>query len=425
MNVSEVSTSLAGVRDDSVRPQGHIVIGITHPQTCLTLTGRLRALREAGFRVTLVSSPGELLDRTAAREGVEAIALPMRRSIAPLSDLVSLVRLWRLLVRLKPDVAEFSTPKAGLLGTFASWVAGVPARVYMLRGLKLETSKGLKRALLLAAERAASACAQAVLCNSESMRSAALALGIAPVEKLHLIGQGSSNGVDVARFSPGPSEVRGQLGIPHEVPVVGFVGRLTKDKGIPELVEAFDAILVKEPEARLLLVGWFDAAEDALTARWRARVANHPRIHCTGFVSDTAPYYRAMDIMVLPSWREGFPNVVLEAAATGIPVITTECTGSRDSVVPEVTGLLIPPGYPEAISEAVLKLLSEPALQQRMGVAARTWVCRHFSDERVLQLAVSFYKSLSQPVAVSESGVPLVPSGGGNALAKWMHFTEY
>jgi glycosyltransferase involved in cell wall biosynthesis len=206
--------------------------------------------------------------------------------------------------------------------------------------------------------------------------------------------------------------------------VVGFVCRLTRDKGIPELIEAFDTILTREPEARLLLVGWFDASEDALAARWRARIANHPRIHCTGFVADTAPYYRAMDVLVLPSWREGFPNVVLEAAATGVPVITTQCTGSRDSVVPEVTGLVIPPGYPEAISEAVLRLLREPARRQRMGAAARSWVCRHFADTRVLLLAVSFYKSLLKPVPAAESAVPLTPAGGGNAVAKWLYSRE-
>jgi glycosyltransferase involved in cell wall biosynthesis len=398
MYVSEAPQFVAGVLRESTQRPYHIVIGITHPQTCLTLTGRLRALRNAGFRVTLISSPGELLDRTAAREGVEAVSLPMRREIAPLADLVSLLRLWWVLWRLRPDVAEFSTPKAGLLGGLASWLAGVPARVYMLRGLKLETSKGIKRAILLAAERASSRFAQVVLCNSESMRSEAVALGVAPSAKMQLLGSGSSNGVDVERFSPGPSDVRSRLNIPDEAPVVGFVGRLTRDKGIPELVEAFDTILKDAPEARLLLVGWFDASEDALGAGVRARIESHPRIHCTGFVVDTAPYYRAMDLMVLPSWREGFPNVVLEAAATGLPVITTECTGSRDSVVPEVTGLLIPPGYPEAISEAVLKLLRDPRQRRRMGDAARDWVCAHFADELVLRLATAFYSSLLKPV---------------------------
>ena len=200
--------------------------------------------------------------------------------------------------------------------------------------------------------------------------------------KLHLLGSGSSNGVDVERFSPGPGILRARLGLPPDAPVVGFVGRLTRDKGLPELVEAFDAILAAKPQAHLLLVGWFDASEDALDRDLRIRIKNHPRIHMTGYVADTAPYYRAMDVMVLPTWREGFPNVVLEAAASGIPVVTTLCTGSRDSVVPEVTGLLIPPGYPAAISEAVLQLLRNPERRCRMGKAARAWVLENYVKGR-------------------------------------------
>jgi glycosyltransferase involved in cell wall biosynthesis len=371
-----------------------IVVGITHPQTCLNLTGRLRVLRQAGFRVILVSSPGELLYRMAAAEGVEAVAISMERQMAPFADLISLARLCWLLLWLRPEMVEFSTPKAGLLGTLAAALCDVPHRIYMLRGLKLESTTGFKRWILLAAERLAASCAQVVLCNSESMRSEALSLGLAPAAKLRLLGEGSSNGVNVVRFSPGSSDVREQLGLPRAVPVVGFVGRLTRDKGLPELIEAFDMILKSQPEAHLLLVGWFDTSEDALSAALRARILNQPRIHCTGYVADTAPYYRAMDLMVLPTWREGFPNVVLEAAATGVPVITTLSTGSRDSVVPEVTGLLIPPGYPEAISEAVLKLLGNPEGRKRMGVAARAWILEHFVDERVLGLAAAFYKSM-------------------------------
>jgi len=399
MFVSEALRFDTELQGYSTQPSPHIVVGITHPQTCLTLTGRLRALREAGFRVTLVSSPGELLGRTAAREGVDAIAIPMQRGIAPVADIVSLARLCWLLLRLRPDMTEFSTPKAGLLGTLAAMFCGVPRRVYMLRGLKLETCTGFKRLILLAAERLASACAHVVLCNSHSLRAEALALGVAPAAKLLLLGEGSSNGVDVERFSPGPSDVRDRLGLPRGVPVLGFVGRLTRDKGLPELIEAFDTILKAEQEAHLLLVGWFDASEDALSASLRTRIESHPHIHCTGFVADTAPYYRAMDVMVLPSWREGFPNVVLEAAATGIPVVTTISTGSRDSVVPEVTGLLIPPGYPEAISEAVLKLLRNPERRRRMGQAARAWVLENFANECVLGLITALYKSMLEPAA--------------------------
>jgi glycosyltransferase involved in cell wall biosynthesis len=407
MSVSEAPRFASELQVFTTQPAPHIVVGITHPQTCLTLTGRLHALRNAGFRVTLVSSPGELLDRTAAHEGVESIAIPIRREIAPIADIVSLARLWWLLLRLRPDLTEFSTPKAGLLGNFAAWLTGVPARIYMLRGFKLDTSVGFKRRILLAAERVTSACAQVVLCNSASLCAEALALDVAPEAKLNLLGDGSSNGVDVDRFSPGPSDVRDQLGLPRELPLVGFVGRLTRDKGLPELIEAFDAIVKAEPEAHLLLVGWFDASEDALSANLRGRIESHPRIHCTGFVADTAPYYRAMDLMVLPTWREGFPNVVLEAAATGVPVVTTISTGSRDSVVPEVTGLLIPPGYPEAISEAVLKLLRDPARRERMGEAARAWVVEHYSNERVLGLITAFYRSLLAPATRRNLAAPI------------------
>ena len=406
---SQVSTRLAAPSLTSQRP--HIVVGITNPQTCLVLGGRLRTLREAGFRVTLVSNPGELLTITAKQEGVESIAIPMQREIAPAADLLSLLRLCRLLWRLKPDMTEFSTPKAGLLGSVAAMLCGVPSRVYLLRGLKLETSTGVKRRILLAAERVASACSHAVLCNSESLRNQALALRVAPARKLRLLGGGSSNGVDVERFSPGPGILRARLGLPLYAPVVGFVGRLTRDKGLPELVEAFDTILAVMPKAHLLLVGWFDAAEDALDRTLRSRIESHPHIHLTGYIADTAPYYRAMDVMVLPTWREGFPNVVLEAAASGIPVVTTLCTGSRDAVVPEVTGLLVPPGYPVAISEAVLQLLRNPARCFRMGKAARAWVLENYVRGSVLGLTVLCYKSLLERNRSVDTGRVPVPVG--------------
>jgi glycosyltransferase involved in cell wall biosynthesis len=308
--------------------------------------------------------------------------------------MVTMVRLWRILRRIKPDLTEFSTPKAGLLGTLAARVAGVPRRVYMLRGLKLERSRGLKHRLLLMSERIAAACADVVLCNSASLRAEASALGVCPEGKLKLLGSGSSNGVDVQRFAPGQNELGASLGLPADSPVVGFVGRLTRDKGVPELIEAFEMIRAAVPTVRLLLVGWFDEAEDALSAELQEQIKAHPQIHLTGFVSDTAPYYRAMDVMVLPTWREGFPNVVLEAAATGVPVVTTLATGSRDSVLPEVTGLLIPPGYPVAIGEAVLRLLRDGDLRWRMGLAARAWILEHFVDERVLGRTAAFYRSL-------------------------------
>ncbi len=395
MAESETTTPDESHRKSHRRP--HILVGVTNPQTCLVLKGRLRALREAGFRVSLLSAPGQLLYDTARSEQVAAYAVPMERGIAPIADIIALFHIWRLLRHLRPDIVEFSTPKAGLLGSLAARICRIPSRVYFLRGLKLETALGLKRILLLITERVASASASVVVCNSRSLRNEALALRIASASKLVLLGKGSSNGVDLERFRPGISRIRQQLGIPDDVPVVGFSGRLTHDKGLPELLEAFAAILREEPSTRLLLVGWFDAAEDALGIGLRARIEGHPQIICTGFVADTAPYYRAMDLMVLPTLREGFPNVVLEAAATGIAVIGTLCTGSRDAVVPEVTGMLVPPGHPAAISEAVLRLLRNRGRCLEMGNAARAWVVENYENKRVLGLTVDFYQKTVAP----------------------------
>lgn len=371
-----------------------MVVGVTSAQTCLVLAGRLRALRLAGFDVTLVSSPGSLLDERAEAEGVRACTVRMCRGIAPLADLWSLIGLLQLLWKIRPMITDFSTPKAGLLGNLAAWLLRVPHRVYTLRGLKLESARGLKQRLLLWSERLAARCAHVVLCNSESLRTQALALRIAPRSKLLLLGDGSSNGVDTRRFCPGPTLVRQKMGIPDGDMVLGFSGRLTADKGIPELLVAFEQVLCSEPRCWLMLVGWCDRAEDELSAEWRAKIRKHARIRHTGFVSDVAPYYRAMDMLVLPTHREGFPNVALEAASCGLPVITTESTGARDAVLAEVTGLLIPPADPEAITESVLRLLRDTAMRKRMGSAGRRWVTEHYSHERVLGLAVEFYRGL-------------------------------
>ncbi len=375
-----------------------MVVGVTSAQTCLVLTGRLRALQDTGFEVTLVSSPGELLEHTAAAEGVTARAIPMKRGIAPFSDVLAFFWLLVYLFRNRPEITDFSTPKAGLLGNLAAWMARVPHRVYTLRGLKLESARGGKRTILLWSEKLAASCAQVVLCNSQSLRTAAIELGIAPAQKLRVLGYGSSNGVDAQRFHPetctGNSAIRKELKIAESDPVLGYVGRLTRDKGIPELLVAFDQILARVPNCWLLLVGWFDRAEDALDHHWREHIAHHKRIWHTGYVKDTAPWYRAMDALVLATHREGFPNVVLEAAASGVPAITTESTGARDAVVPEVTGFLIPPGRPDAITEAALEMIRDAERRKQMGVAARAWVMEKYSKDHVLGLATEFYREL-------------------------------
>jgi glycosyltransferase involved in cell wall biosynthesis len=219
------------------------------------------------------------------------------------------------------------------------------------------------------------------------------ALGIAPDHKLQVLGSGSSKGVDVRHFHPGRSDVRQQFGVPSDAKVIGFVGRLTHDKGIPALIDAFDRILQVVPHSHLLLVGWFDLSDDKLDSKVRDRITRHPRIVCTGFVDDVAPYYRAMDLLILPTQREGFPNVVLEASATGIPVITTLSTGASDSVVNNETGLLVP-GDPRSISAATLGLLLDPAQRRRMGEAGRARAREQFLDQHIYSLTTAFYKDM-------------------------------
>jgi glycosyltransferase involved in cell wall biosynthesis len=381
-------------RSDGEVQKPHILVGVTSAQTCLVLPARLRALRDGGFKVSFVSSAGELSIEVNQLAEVTSYIVPMKRGISLPSDTIAFCRIVLLVARLKPDIVEFSTPKAGLLGSAASWICRVRVRIYFLRGLRLETVTGAKRYVLLWSERIAAACAHVVVVNSESLRNRSRELGVSSEKKLTLFGEGSSNGVDTRRFSPGPSEGRERLRIPAGARVIGFVGRLTGDKGLPELVEAFAKVLRKRPECYLLLVGWFDAAEDALGLELRSRIEGHPRIVCTGYVADPAPYYHLMDVMVLPSWREGFPNAVLEAAASGVPVVATTCTGSCDAVVPEVTGILVPPGYTAAIAEALLRLICDDQLRRRMGEAARRWAVEHFDQRRVLETMVGYYLRL-------------------------------
>ena len=196
--------------------QPTIIVGVTTQELCLILGARLRVLRRAGFRVVLVSGPGELLIAQPRSPAWNASRFPCAAVLLRWPILFRCSVSGGCLAGCRPDLVEFSTPKAGLLGTLAARLRGVPRRVYMLRGLKLERSRGFKRRILLATERMACASAHVVLCNSASLRAEALALRLASPEKLLVLGEGSSIGVDVERFSPGPSDVRDKIGIPRE-----------------------------------------------------------------------------------------------------------------------------------------------------------------------------------------------------------------
>jgi glycosyltransferase involved in cell wall biosynthesis len=364
------------------------------------LSGQLTYLRRLGFDLHVVVSDGPELAPFAAREGVPVYPLEMARAITPLRDLRTVLRLARLLRALRPEVVHSHTPKGGLLGMIAATLARTPVRVYHLRGLPFVTARGARRALLRATERVSCLLAHRVLAVSHSIREVAVEEGLCPAGKIRVLLGGSGNGVDAERYRPASAEARrasrARVGIPEDALVIGFVGRLTRDKGIAELAEAWGTLRAREPRLHLLVVGWDELGPglEAVGAALRADA----RVRCTGPVDDAAPLYAAMDVLALPTYREGFPNVALEAAAAGLPVVGTATPGCQDAVLDGVTGRLVPAQDAEALAEALAPYLAEPDLRARHGAAGRARVVKEFRREAIWDAIAEEYRTLLAPV---------------------------
>lgn len=351
--------------------------------------GQLEYFQSRGFDVTVLCPPRRSDEwHVSLPAGIRVREIIMERTISPLQDLLSLWRLCSAIRVLRPAITNVGTPKAGLLGGLASWLCRVPCRFYTLHGLRFETTSGFLRRFLILAEKIACSFAHRVICVSPSTRENAIASGLVTRERTVVLGSGSCNGVDIARFAPTPdvtrraAALRCQLAIPNVAKVILYVGRLTRDKGIPELLDSFVKLDQKFPHLRLVLAGCVEDG-DPLPHESRKILESHPHIVFAGAVEDTPAYYALADFVALPSHREGLPTVVLEAQAAGAPVVGARASGIIDVVTHGKTGLLFPVGDVPALVAAVSTLISNPALARTLAIAGQAQVTRNFRQERI------------------------------------------
>jgi glycosyltransferase involved in cell wall biosynthesis len=379
------------------------------------LLGQLCTLRDHGYEVTGVSSPGPEASALASR-GIGHVAVPMTRRLTPLADVRSLLRLYRVMRRGRFTIVHTHTPKPGLLAQVAARLARVPVVVNTIHGFYFhDRMPRAARRFYVALERVAGRCSDLILSQNEEDVATALRERIAAPGQIRHLG----NGIDLQRFDPArfdaPARVRTRaaLGISAEAPVVGFVGRLVAEKGVRELLEAARIVRRSHPGVRFLLVGHTDHEKaDRVSPEAARELDGEGTCVFAGFREDMPELYLAMDVFVLPSQREGFPRAPMEASAMKVPCVVTDVRGCRQAVRAGDNGLLVPVGDARALAEAICGLLDDRSLARRLGEQGRRRAIEEFDERRVFAIVLSEYERLLGAKGL-QPRVPLAPVAPG------------
>ena len=371
-------------------------VDVTFKAFLLPLIDRLSA---EGYQVHIACSPGQYTSQLRDH-GSAVHEIKIERRIRPLSNLKALWHLFRLMKKERFEIVHVHTPVAAVLGRLAAWFAGVPVVIYTLHGFYFhENSPEWIKFPVIVVERLLSRVTHLVFTVSNEDAGTAVSHSIYPQDKVLCI----SSGVDTTRFNSEccSNGFRASVGLSSQDKVVGFVGRLVGEKGIVELVEAVQQVTKEIPDTRLLLVGdTLESDRDSKTKQvithmlCQEGLENH--VVFTGFVEDVTQALTAMDVFVLPSYREGMPVTVIEAMASGKPVIATNIRGCREEVVPGVTGLLVPVKDSKALADAIVTLLSDPEMARQMGIEGRSRVLKCFDENAVLDKQIEAYKGIVQ-----------------------------